>query len=356
MNNSSGPPTKIPRAYDFVLLTPVVRRRARPEARLDRRVAGTLSGRIRLSLTTEQPVHVGSGTKVLEGDKVVRTCVQVQGRPGIPGSSLKGLLRSRYEAMTQSCAGVTQLQPRGNDYREGIRSSSGVQQAVIPANVMAREAVLTHCQAPLLCPACALFGHSTGRESLRSRITVLDLVMVSPLQISGSEPRELHPIPEQFAPNLHHLGKTRRITGQGQDFFEVQSLEGRKFALSNSKATVNAPRQAPRPDQQTRFWLEVMPAKASLQGELTFQNLLPEELGGLLTALGLAPASYLKVGAAKALGLGRTKVTLEGLEVFDERRRPVSWALSELRVRFERWQDRFEVGEKQLIELHQGGC
>lgn len=356
MSSTSGPPIKIPRAYDFVPLTPVVRRRARPEARLDRRVAGSLSGRLRLSLSTEQPVHIGSGTKVLDGDKVIRTCVQVQGRPGIPGSSLKGLLRSRYEALTQSCACVTQLRPRNSENRERIRSSSGVEWAVVPSSVLTREAALSQCREETLCPACALFGYSSGRESLRSRISVLELVMVSPQQISGSQARELHPIPEQFAPNLHHLGKARRVSTQSQDFFEVQSLDGRKFALCNSKATVNAPRQAPRPGQQTRFWLEVMPAKAILQGELTFQNLLPEELGGLLTALGLTPTSYLKVGAAKGLGLGRVKVELEGLEVFDERRRPVSWELSALRARFEKWQDRFEPGEKRLIELHQGEC
>ena len=75
--------------YGFVPLPPTVRRIARDEASWDRRVHGTLAGRIELELTAAQPIHVGSGSKQAQQRTVISSGARVRGGPGIPGSSLK---------------------------------------------------------------------------------------------------------------------------------------------------------------------------------------------------------------------------------------------------------------------------
>lgn len=346
---------KIPQGYDFVPLAPSVNRRVREEARLDRRMPGTLSGRMVLTLLTEQPLHIGEGSKELQAGGIVRRCARILGKPGIPGSSLKGLLRARYEAITLSCVGVTSLK---GGISEKIRSTSGVGFATIPRGVVDREATLLSCRdanqkarEAILCPACALFGYSSNeKNSLRGRISVLDLHLEE-----GA--LAFHHIPEQFGPNLHHLGPTKRTSGAKGEQFEVQSLDGRKFSLSNSSKRVNAPKPDPRKaGKESGIRVEVIPANSRLRGELRFQNLLPEELGGLLCALGYRPSSALKLGAAKAHGLGRVRASVESCDLFDELRKPVPWNPDALRGRFEQWRDRFAAGESALIQIHPRDC
>lgn len=169
--------------YGFVPLPPDVRRIAREEARWDRRVRGTLAGRIELELIAEQPIHVGSGSKEVRQRAVVLRGARVRGGAGIPGSSLKGVLRARYEAITRSCA---PLVPRAGVYE--IRSSTGIQRARLQPSALRAPALEISCARERVCPACALFG----RMSLRSRITVTDLAC------AGDARHEVALMPEQI--------------------------------------------------------------------------------------------------------------------------------------------------------------
>ncbi|MFM7201171.1 MAG: RAMP superfamily CRISPR-associated protein [Myxococcota bacterium] len=354
MSSSTLSKKQIPQGYEFVQVSPHVACKRRREARLDRRCEGTLSGRLEIRFLTEQPVHVGSGGKRLVNGEVVRSCMRIAGQLGIPGSSLKGLLRARYEALTKSCVSVTKLKAHN---KEKIRSTTRVGYAqLLPSAI--QGAAFHRCQvdprAAMMCPACALFG-CAGRESQRGRLTCSDLVLEAYAVPSG-ETTELAELPAQFSPNLHHLGVARKSSPNSDAYFEVSTLHGRKFALSNSTATVSAPAPAPNAKKPKPFKVEVIPKNVWLTGTLIFQNLLPEELGGLLTALGCEPASYLKVGAGRALGFGRVKPELKSIELYDHQRHLVSMERATLRDHFVSWEDRWNEGEKQLITLHQGGC
>lgn len=310
--------------YDFVPLVPDVRRVARAEACWDRHASGTLSGRIELTLIAEQPLHVGGGSKEARPPHVVLRGARIRGRPGIPGSSLKGVLRARYEAITRSC---TNLFPASTLIK--IRSSTTrIKKARLTPSL--RPAALGGgCTERCACPACALFG----RMSLRSRITVTDLVCIGDTEFA------LAAMPERFGPNLHHVGPSR-INASG-DAFDVLGLHGRKFHRGRGPAT------------EARQHVETIPPGAELFGQIRLFNVTPAEVGGLLTALGCDPVSAIKLGGGKAHGFGRARcharcvLVAHGSTPLD----PAQW-----RAAFCASPDRWTDGETRLVALHQGGC
>jgi hypothetical protein len=309
--------------YGFVPLPPDVRRVARDAATWDRRVRGTLTGRIDLELLAQQPVHVGSGSKQARQHIVVLRHARILGGPGIPGSSLRGALRARYEAITRSCA---PLAPKAGP--RDIRSSTGIKRAYLLSAALTSAALTTNCTKTCACPACALFG----RMSLRSRITVTDFACPS-----GTRP-EIARMPERFDPNLHHVGPaSRNPTG---DAFEVRGLHGRKFGGGRGPASDN---------QQH---IEVIPAGAVLTGQLRLFNVTPAELGGVLAALGCDPPSAIKLGGGKAHGFGRVQCRARcHVVAYDAPLDPAAW-----REHFVTSPDHWAGGEKHLVAFHRGDC
>ena len=323
--------------YEFVPLPARVRRARRPEAVHDRRVPGTLSAVVSLTFVTEQQVHVGAGSKELVDDVVVRQGILIHGRPGVPGASMKGVLRARYEAITRSC--VPLKPPRGS---VRVRSSSGIQSARLDDRLLDGDVFRAKEEAADgdLCPACALFG----RMSLRSRVTLTDFA------IERKAPFEVAEIPEQFSPNLHHVGRvTVRASREGEhgrgDLFEVHELHGRKFAVGRGPVAEKARRQK----------IEVIPKGHALQGTMRVHNALPWELGGLLVALGWKRESALKIGGGKAHGFGRIRLQHLVAHLRDHADRPVGLDETWLTA-FERSEDCHTEGMARLLEIHQGDC
>jgi hypothetical protein len=308
--------------YDFVPLSPDVRRAERGEARWDRRVPGTLAGYITATLTVEQPLHVGAGSKVVRAPHVVLRGARIRGRPGVPGSSLKGVLRARYEAITRSC---TTLWPDTRIVK--IRSSTtDIRRARLTPS--AKAPIFDDlCKEHSACPACALFG----RMSLRSRVTVTDFEGTSDTQFA------LATLPDRFGPNLHHVGP-RRIDPTGK-VFEVHGLFGRKFHGGRG------------PAMETRHHVEVISVGSVLTGQIRVFNASPAELGGLMTALGYDPSSGLTLGGGKAHGFGRVtcRVRCTMVPCGSAALEPERW-----RQAFVESPDRWAGGESQLIRLHRG--
>jgi RAMP superfamily len=320
--------------YQFAPLPDRVQRAARPQAVHDRRVEGVLSGTIQLVLRAQQPVHVGSGFKELRDDGVVvRRAAEVRGRPGIPGSSLKGVLRSRYEAITRSCAGPA---PKGG--KVSSRSHREVERASFTHQATQME-VFRPCEDTHSCAACALFG----RMSLRSRITVTDFAAEEGTGFA------INTMPAQFSPRAHHLGNFDIVdSNQGKEF-RISSLKGRKFASG----------QGPVADSAQRQRVEVIPCDTLLRGELRVLNALPAELGGLLAALGVSPMSALKIGAGKGLAFGRMVVDELGFRLQDHMRAEIH-ASETVRIvwrhAFLASHDYWKSGEEALIRIHGKGC
>lgn len=312
--------------YQFVPLPDRVHRCPRVTAVFSRTFAGAYSGQIQVCFICEEPIHIGSGYKFLQGGKVIRSAMRIQGRPGVPGASIKGMLRSRYEAITRSCI----VAPKESG---GIRMSQ---------SVLGHAAFKICSNDQEMCPACALFG----RMSQRSRISVFDFA------VEGSAAFEVSRMPEQFSPNLHHVGPRRVVPGRdrdgrSQDVFEVTSLHGRKFALGKGRLAENPAYQQ----------VEVIPSGAMLAGMIRFTNVLPSELGGLLVAIGKMPPSKLKIGAGKCHGFGRMRLHAAEFWLRGEAH-PVG---PEVEAGWHQAftadaQNRFSEGENMLVRIHLGAC
>lgn len=314
--------------YEFVGLPERVRRVRREAAVHDRRIVGALSGVLDVTFCTEQPVHVGSGFKVLRENDVVRGGARVRGAPGVPGSSLKGVIRSRYEAITSSCASQP---PKAGS----VRSSSypDVHRVTYNGNVRNMDVFRT-CEGDLLCAACSLFG----RMSQRSRVAVTDFTAGGAFVLES--------MAEQFGPNGHHLGDFKVIDGDRGKSFEVSNLKGRKFAVG----------LGPVPERARWQLVETIPRGTLLRGSLRVFNLLPEELGGIITALGKLPTSALKIGAGKGYDFGRIVLREIVFRLHDHMRSTIVSDEPTWRRAFEDCPDRLKAGEDELVRIHQGNC
>ena len=271
--------------YAFLPVADKVDRRERPQASHGRYREDSFSGTLGIAWLAEQPIHIGSGFKALVGDKqeIVRQTVRLGDVPCIPGSTLKGVLRARYEAITYSCVVAPKLE------KTKVRSSSfpGAKARILPVAIgPAPFSSGKSC----MCPTCSLFG----RLDLRSRLIVTDALPDS----LATERRE---IPAQFGPNLHHIGDFN--LNPRENVLDVHHLHGRKFAVGrDNRPPPGAYSKTNAPFMQT---LEVIPEGSHLRSEVRFLNLDLAELGGLCAALGIAPRSRLKVGGGKSHGLGR---------------------------------------------------
>lgn len=232
-----------------------------------------LTGNIELYLIVRTPVQVASGgldvNKTVQGEEIVAQASSVarykdegssQRVPVLPGSSLKGALRSLVEALSPSCVAV----------------SSGATRFAVPRP-------LSRCtQTGALCPACRLFGMSgAGHDNYLGQVSIEDAYLVP-----GQGGVVLVRIPLLWAPARGRRGLPGR-------YLKGQTAKGRKVYLPS--------RPAAGPDARIAFKVGSV-----LRTRLHFENLASAELGLLITALGLHPQYRFlpKIGAGKPVGLG----------------------------------------------------
>src|ERR1051326_7014452 len=117
-----------PKPYAFVPIPEARAAQKHPEGH-DLYKEGLLTGAINATLVALSPVHVASGNVELTGGKpsLVKAHFRRNGRPTIPGSSLKGAIRSIVEANSQppSCVRITKAPsmqlPPGAEHRSEER-------------------------------------------------------------------------------------------------------------------------------------------------------------------------------------------------------------------------------------------
>jgi CRISPR/Cas system CSM-associated protein Csm3 (group 7 of RAMP superfamily) len=210
-----------------------------------------VSGRIRAICQALQPLHVGTGIFVTPGDvglesdvPLVKSFHQVDGRLTIPGSSIKGAVRSLVEAMTQSCVAKTKDRLH-EDYRECRYNSKRHEGR--------------------LCPACRIFG----AMGYQGQVSFSDAPLVAGESV-------ILQIPPQYQPKG---SSTRR-------YYPHAEQDGRDGTWP----------------------LEVAQTGSRFDVEVRFQNLDKAEVGLLLLALGQGePPICLKLGAGKSAGLGSVR-------------------------------------------------
>ena len=258
--------SEIPKPYDFVSFPQERPNLQRPfgHHKYDQ---NRLHGTIYLTLKVQTSLHISTGAVVLGSDigskiSLLKTMIQgVDAKLSIQGSSLKGCIRSVYEAITNSTLGAIT-----SKYKEKIPTER------LPCKNKEK-----------LCPASRGFGALDWQGLLDFNDANCERIGFS----TGFMPSLYAPRPNCDA------------------YYQRGKLAGRKFYYNMSKAIEKGQRDGISVQQAGKEY--------TFKTQVTFKNLLPEELGTLLIILG-QDKKYpmaLKVGGGKPIGMGTMTVNVD---------------------------------------------
>lgn len=257
-NRSGSEEPPLPKPYAFV---PIPETRMNPQHPVGHEAyaANLRTGTINGTLVALSPVHVASGNIELTGRQpsLVKAHFKRNDKPTIPGSSLKGVIRSIVEAISDppSCLRITQARFDN-----------------VPGNVK-------RCtRKDNLCVACRMFGAMDYLGQVRFADAVLEQGEIEIIQI-----------PSLFQP------RTR-----DKVYLDKGRVKGRKFYMHGQDGRTahgNVP-------------IEVCPAGSRFQLKVHFENLDGGQLTLLLTALGQGhPTLVPKLGGGKPACCGSLEIT-----------------------------------------------
>lgn len=219
---------------------------------------GQVSGRLDLELTVKTTTFVASGIVARGQDvglreSVVKTAVLADQSLVIPGSSLKGVVRSVYEALTKSCV---------------CKTKAKIPKSLKECSVKGNESKI--------CPACRAFG----AMSWQGLIQFTDAKGNTSVDTIGF-------MPSLYAPRPKSPAYTDR---QG-------SLKGRKFYYQATTAVDKGKQGIP---------VQAAGVNYMFRGQVRVKNLSFAEFGALLLVLGQDPQHplALKAGGGKPVGMG----------------------------------------------------
>jgi CRISPR/Cas system CSM-associated protein Csm3 (group 7 of RAMP superfamily) len=268
-----GPQPLAEKPYALVSL-PTKIPRDRPQGH-ERFQAGTLAGSLNGTIIALSHVHVSSGSLEL-GERVplpptggrnpdlVKSMVRSGGVPIIPGSSLKGTLRSVVEAISPSCICKT---------KGRFKTPEG----------------LAECRREPLCVACRIFG-AMGYEG---NVRISDAPLIA--NEKGKYLTRIEHTPPLFAPNPDRRG-----------YYDRGKVAGRKLYYHGKRPIGRIP-------------VEVCPETSRFDLSLKFSNLRRAELGLILIAMGLSRdhGFKIKVGGAKPGCFGTISFELTSIVAVD---------------------------------------
>ena len=251
-----------PKPFDFVPLPKRVTRK--PPTGHQRYRKDHITGRICGTIEALSPIHIGSGiidlaqnVKLTTQDvDLIKTAVRTGDKVTIPGSSLKGAIRSVVEAISESCVCKTNIEGRLlHQFSECDNNTN-------------------------LCVACRMFG----AMGFQGNIAIQDA-----LHIDGQIVTKL--VPSLYAP--------RRYQTDDQN-----NLPMRKFYMHGEVASGRTPVEACKEDSKFRFSVQI-------------DNLKEAEWGLLFTALGHHPEYpfKLKIGGAKPACFGSVDFQIEEIHI-----------------------------------------
>lgn len=226
-----------------------------------------------------------------------------QGRPVIPATTLKGVIRNLYEIVTASC-----LRLISKNYTSG-RNSGKSDRLLQPSEtaLLKQDNGLKGCRSnEALCPACSLFGFiGTAKrqrgQCFKGRLRFSDALLVPDPNASSSSPifkTFSIKIPRPYAPRPKQRPDSTRFT----DYAPNGQLAGRKFYTGIKPPPTDAPQVTLDPlgkGHRFRFTLE-------------YFNLSAIELAVLCRLLFLPREQAHRIGYAKKHNWGRCR--LEALQ------------------------------------------
>ncbi|MGD1874763.1 MAG: RAMP superfamily CRISPR-associated protein [Mastigocoleus sp.] len=262
----------IPKPYNFVTF-PKERPIQKAPVGHHKYEKNLLHGTLYLTLTVKTSLHVSTGIVAMGSDigskvSLIKTMVQgTQKQLLIQGSSLKGCIRSVYEAITNSTLAVVT-----GKYKDKIPPER------LPCKSKEK-----------LCPASRVFG----AMDWQGLIEFNDAKCESSAFNTGFMPSLYSPRPQRKA------------------YYQRGKVAGRKFYYHTVKAIEKGQNQGIPVQQAAQEY--------TFTTKIQFKNLKSEELGTLFIVLGQDPKHpiALKVGGGKPIGMGTMTVNISKAVVLE---------------------------------------
>lgn len=284
--------------YGFVPLGPNPPVRERPVGH-DRFSDGALHGELQCRLTAMTPLFVydaRSAKRLPNGHEEARFPVVDKDEALIPGSSLKGVIRSLFEAIEPSCFVLP------NDWKGGRRTyrGSGITRGR-DVTVQIPRGFAPCTDLDELCAACRVFGAVLprgGQDEERAwagQVSIRDaraphgqytLLAFRTLGVLSAPKPEARP--------AAYLAQPGNV------------VKGRKFY----RHRLDPIERSDRRDRQTKT-VQMVDRGAVFRFAVEYENLREAELRTLLYAVALEPGLWHKVGMGKPLGLGSAHIEIE---------------------------------------------
>jgi CRISPR/Cas system CSM-associated protein Csm3 (group 7 of RAMP superfamily) len=275
------------RPYDFVYFSDEAPSKNEPPGH-HQYLPDHLHGTLFLNLKVQTMLHVSTGAVVMGSDvnrdniPLIKTMVQGDDKELIiQGSSLKGCIRSIYEAITNSRVGV---KPKNS--------------SEYPVN---RLPVKTKEEKNKLCPASIVFGASGDNWGWQGLISIQD----AHCEMTGFD--------VGFMPNLWRPRPDENKAYYIKDERGKNQAVGWKFYY-NMKNAINK-------GEGNGIPVQVAYKDDEFITQLNFKNLKTEELGALLITIG-QDQNYpivLKTGAGKPVGMGSMTVEITEAEILQKK-------------------------------------
>lgn len=203
--------------------------------------------------------------------------IRVDGSPIVPGTSLKGVIRSAVEAVGNGC--------------------------LVLARAVRPPEAFTACGDQQLCVSCRLFGMvGRGRQArvFGGKVAIGDAHLARDGR--GQE------LPHELDQHVTHLAILSGPKPSHSAFYHPNGrFPGRKFYYHRLDGYLEGP---PAGNQNSSVKLF---RRGTLDFTVSYQNLSDRELELLLYALELEPAMGHKIGMGKPIGLGSVKIRLRWL-------------------------------------------
>lgn len=212
--------------------------------------------------------------------KVFKFLRNNQGTPILQGASIKGLIRSVYEAITDSC-----LTLATTDGYADLRAYHNKKCADFGK----------------LCPACRLFGTIEGDNiHCQGRVSPSDALLVEKAELS----------PQRYFLKELSSPKPQHHATYGKEGIQNSSIAGRKFYYHHG---VNPDFSVAEHQSNDRSIAidEYAPVGSKFSFQVRVENLDKDEFGKLLLAIELYKGLGHKIGIGKAIGLGSCCITID---------------------------------------------
>ncbi len=215
---------------------------------------GALTGKLKICIKTLTPIFIGSGSEDTDGEMLFKSFQRCRGVPVIPGSTLKGVLRTVSQAVSYSCAEVSKAIQNDLPYFTG------------------------NCN----CIVCKTYG----KMGLKGVVEFGDMVLKE-----GST--SVIRIPLQMNPNVR----------KKDVYYRNDKLRGIKFYRHGEYKLL----------KNVQIPVEAVEDEGTFEGEIIFHDLHPEQLELICYSLGLDGSFQLKIGGNKSGFFGSCKVEVKGV-------------------------------------------